>query len=311
MNVNTFGWNPWTMSAALGAQGWNPPLSLAAAPTPSGDLVRAVLAAQSTTLMVPSKVTVKPDPALDDPQALDRWALDVQFSLIVVESLSRFTFIVDTTNSAGHLFYNHGGSSRLVSSITRPTQDWLRTQAEGIASTRTAYAAASSVVDAMVAQDTQIDSFFLRSTGLTLSSAPATYNLARAVSVLANLACQRFKHAFAVARPGELDPSIVPLLTVPGHASFPGGHATMAGAMESLLLAIWAGHADAAKLAQLAESIAENRVRAGLHYQIDSTAGLQLGRDLVRSFALSVGNPAELPMLHHLWDAAKTELSRV
>lgn len=311
VNLNTFGWNPWTLSASVGAQGWNPPLSLAAAATPSGDLVRAILAAQSATLMVPSQVKIGPDPTLDDTAALSRWSLDVRFSLIVVESLTKLTFAFDASSSAGHLLYNHGGSARLVSSITRPTLAHLSTHAEGLASTRTAYAAAASQVDAMVAQDTQVDAFFLRSTGLTLDSAPATYLLARAISILANLACQRFKHAFAVPRPGELDPSIVPLLTVPGHASFPGGHATMAGAVEKLLTTIWSQRADPPRLAELAESIANNRVHAGLHYAIDSEAGLKLGRELVDTIAQSVGKPGELPMLQQLWNDATVELSRL
>lgn len=88
------------------------------------------------------------------------------------------------------------------------------------------------------------------------------------------------KQSFAVPRPHTQSTEIFPLLKVPGHFSFPGGHAAQAH-LVAALLAAFAGLAGLEKvLSDIADVIADNRVRAGLHYVNDGVAGAALGRAL-------------------------------
>jgi hypothetical protein len=85
---------------------------------------------------------------------------------------------------------------------------------------------------------------------------------------------------FNRARPYQLYPSLDPPFT-PGHASYPSGHATQSHAMAKtieLVLKTSAGQF-AQLIAQcfaLADEIALNRERAGVHYPSDSAAGKRL-----------------------------------
>jgi hypothetical protein len=89
------------------------------------------------------------------------------------------------------------------------------------------------------------------------------------------------------ARPSQVCPALMPPVPVPGHPSFPSGHATQA-----MLMAFCAeaAMADPAKvtiptplqdawrplLQTLAGRIARNREIAGLHFESDTNGGLEL-----------------------------------
>jgi membrane-associated phospholipid phosphatase len=76
---------------------------------------------------------------------------------------------------------------------------------------------------------------------------------------------------------------------VPGHASFPSGHATQAFLMalfiEQALTVTLKAYAPivARELKVLAVRIARNREIAGLHYPTDSDAGRQLAQSLLNT----------------------------
>ena len=93
----------------------------------------------------------------------------------------------------------------------------------------------------------------------------------------------RFKHAFAVPRPNELSVHVQPILQTPGWSALPSGHATEAYMAARILRALL-GQDDRspvhAALQRQAQSIADNRVYAGLHYPVDSLAGQILGETL-------------------------------
>src|SRR6185295_8162834 len=82
----------------------------------------------------------------------------------------------------------------------------------------------------------------------------------------------RFKHACAVLRPSELSDQVQPMIPVPGHASWPSGHATESYVTYTVLLALLesAQSGVASKyreqMARLAARIPVNRTVAGLHY---------------------------------------------
>jgi membrane-associated phospholipid phosphatase len=94
----------------------------------------------------------------------------------------------------------------------------------------------------------------------------------------------RFKHALACYRPVEYNAQVQPMLTTPGHGTFPMGHATQAYAvahvLKSLLKLNPAKPAHARVIEQLERQMARittNRVIAGVHFPVDSMAGRMLG----------------------------------
>jgi hypothetical protein len=87
---------------------------------------------------------------------------------------------------------------------------------------------------------------------------------------------------FNRARPYQMYPGLDPPFT-PGHASYPSGHATQSHAIAKvieLILEPDAMHFAAliANCYALADEIARNRERAGVHYPSDSAAGKLLAR---------------------------------
>jgi hypothetical protein len=82
----------------------------------------------------------------------------------------------------------------------------------------------------------------------------------------------------ACAKPGH---PIMPKLPVPGHASFPSGHATQAWLVALALSSHRDMEPKKAKLEAAAEGIADRRVIAGLHYPMDKAAGKLLAQKLL------------------------------
>jgi hypothetical protein len=98
----------------------------------------------------------------------------------------------------------------------------------------------------------------------------------------------RFKHALACWRPVEYNAQVQPMITTPGHGSFPSGHATQVHAVAHLLKALLNldpnPNVTPAKYATVIEQlnrqaarITTNRVVAGVHFPVDSMAGRMLG----------------------------------
>jgi hypothetical protein len=74
----------------------------------------------------------------------------------------------------------------------------------------------------------------------------------------------------------------LPPIQVPGHASYPSGHSTQAHLVALCLKLVIPASVQpmADDLKVLADRIARNRQIAGLHYQNDTDAGVQLARDI-------------------------------
>jgi hypothetical protein len=118
------------------------------------------------------------------------------------------------------------------------------------------------------------------------SSAP--YDRTKRTFELVNIVLQfcvyvemRCKHALACWRPVEYNAQIQPMITTPGHGSFPSGHATQVHAVAHVLkklLRLSPTNADRMiSETRQAARIATNRVVAGVHFPIDSMAGRMLG----------------------------------
>jgi hypothetical protein len=94
----------------------------------------------------------------------------------------------------------------------------------------------------------------------------------------------RFKQALACYRPVEYNAEVQPMITTPGHGTFPMGHATQAYAVAHVLKKLLKLHSANVghkrvidQLDRQAARIATNRVIAGMHFPVDGMAGRMLG----------------------------------
>jgi hypothetical protein len=122
-------------------------------------------------------------------------------------------------------------------------------------------------------------------------SHPWTFRLARTAIVVGEFVSMYYKRLYERARPSQLSPTLMPPIAVPGHASYPSGHATQAYLLAALLGTImpsvvtvtlpptntaYGGTVADTLLDRLAERVARNREVLGVHYRSDSVAGQQL-----------------------------------
>src|SRR5215831_17744996 len=89
---------------------------------------------------------------------------------------------------------------------------------------------------------------------------------------------------FRRPRAAQYSPALLPPIHVPGHASFPSGHATEAYLIalclkEVMPSAACAPAGDVSPLMRMARRIARNREVLGLHFPSDSKAGRHLAEE--------------------------------
>jgi hypothetical protein len=90
--------------------------------------------------------------------------------------------------------------------------------------------------------------------------------------------CWYFKFRWEIARPNQLDQNLISFLPMPNHPSYPSGHAAVAGCAEVVLSYFF--KSEKIKLRKLAEECALSRLYAGVHFPIDNSEGLNLGRHI-------------------------------
>ena len=108
---------------------------------------------------------------------------------------------------------------------------------------------------------------------------PATALLLEAAARIGLLAVQHAKALHPRRRPSQVCPALKPPIAIPGHSSYPSGHATQAWLMQLCLRDAIQGTGTAkAGLVIEAQAMRIGRVReiAGLHYPSDSAAGHDL-----------------------------------
>jgi len=124
-----------------------------------------------------------------------------------------------------------------------------------------------------------------------------TLELIGITQIIASHVAMIAKHHLACRRPDRIDATVLPIISTPGHGSFPSAHATEAFAVAEVLKGVVEGghehYSDPEKRVKLiykqAERIAVNRTVAGVHYPIDSWAGAILGRT-IGQMILAKGN---------------------
>ena len=89
------------------------------------------------------------------------------------------------------------------------------------------------------------------------------------------------KYAYWAIRPFMLDETVSPLFVTPNHPSYPAAHASIGGAMETVLGALFPR--DAEHFAQMADDESWSRLWAGIHFRSDIEAGRALGRSVAQA----------------------------
>jgi len=113
---------------------------------------------------------------------------------------------------------------------------------------------------------------------------PCTFYLVQGALRVAQFAVMHYKSVYQRARPSQLWPELMPPIAVPGHASFPSGHATESWLVALVLQKIVQSTApivvpDVVNITErLAQRIGRNREVLGLHYPSDSEGGKLLAQ---------------------------------
>lgn len=133
-----------------------------------------------------------------------------------------------------------------------------------------------------------IMAYFLALMRITPNSHPKTARLLHIAGLVGILAATYFKQnpgddLQPRPRPAQVHPALLPPVEPPGHPSFPSGHATQALLMARCIeAALPRALQDAWRplLHTLAGRVARNREIAGLHYESDTHAGLELASQI-------------------------------
>jgi membrane-associated phospholipid phosphatase len=112
--------------------------------------------------------------------------------------------------------------------------------------------------------------------------AARVYALIAATQYDAFIASQDGKFAYWYIRPSQLDPAIVPLIPVPNFPSYPSNHSTFSSSRSEMLAYLFPLHADFIRA--VGKEGGDSRIWAGIHYPMDNTAGVTLGRSVAQLF---------------------------
>jgi hypothetical protein len=139
----------------------------------------------------------------------------------------------------------------------------------------------------ILSQDVEFTTDFMALLSITPGSHPNTYRVLHIASLIGSYAVLYYKGLRDRPRPSQVCPALLPPIPMPGHASWPSGHATQAWlkalCIEHVLQGAQSGtltpgdlNTFSSNLRTLALRVARNREIAGLHYKTDSDAGLKL-----------------------------------
>jgi hypothetical protein len=197
--------------------------------------------------------------------------------------------------------------NQVVLTVQRPSVDLFRAQlADVIADAELREDRAPEIL----MQTQNVLAFFATVLPITPTRTPATLRLLGIANQLALFAEMQMKHIFACARPVEYSPQVQPMITTPGHGTYPMGHGCEARVTARLLAALtaptqadptWVSLLD--QLNRLAERIADNRIVAGVHFKVDQSAGRALG-DALSDYLIACGQNDAAGMVARVFDPA-------
>ena len=100
---------------------------------------------------------------------------------------------------------------------------------------------------------------------------------ANAAAFDSQIDCFKTKYTYWVARPAQVNNTIVPAFATPNHASYPSGHSCISSAFGAMLSAAFPDNATREWLAGQVSEAGMSRIFAGIHYDFDVTEGQALG----------------------------------
>jgi len=123
----------------------------------------------------------------------------------------------------------------------------------------------------------------------------ATFFLMKVVARVGEAVMMRLKRRYRRPRPSQYYPALYPPVPVPGHASYPAGHALIAQLTARVLIDVTNPIGPPPSpyeksLRALADRIGRNRVIAGLHFWSDIREGAAAG-DKIHAFLRGMPKP--------------------
>jgi len=212
---------------------------------------------------------------IDQPKQIERWEPWVRAFLGVGELLEGINYRIPTS---GPGFQVRSGAS-LIAEIGRPAKATFEDQIPMVLSWAELRNDRATEILAQI--DPQY-AFWASIVFLRSDRHRWTFELINLTLQFCVYVEMRFKHALGCWRPSEYNAQVQPMLTTPGHGTFPMGHATQAYAVAEVLKALlkirkttYPSLYD--QLERQQARIATNRVIAGVHFPVDSMAGRMLG----------------------------------
>lgn len=112
--------------------------------------------------------------------------------------------------------------------------------------------------------------------------AARAYSLVATAGLDAFIASQDGKFTYWYLRPHMLDPGITTLFPAPNFPSYPSNHSTYSSAMAEVLAYLFPDRAESIRAT--AKEAGDSRIWAGIHYEIDNQAGVELGKKVAGKF---------------------------
>jgi hypothetical protein len=120
---------------------------------------------------------------------------------------------------------------------------------------------------------------FMQLLTMTATSHSKTFFVMKLAARVGEVMMMRLKRHFNRPRPTQYYPTLYPPVPVPGHSSYPAGHALIARLTARVLIEVTTATGTGQSpynnsLLKLADEIGRNRVIAGFHFQSDISAGV-------------------------------------
>ena len=131
----------------------------------------------------------------------------------------------------------------------------------------------------IIQQDQNLQLSWLQLLMMDASTHPCTFLLMKLAARVGETMMMHLKRQYTRPRPSQLSPNLFPPVVVPGHSSYPAGHALLARLTSKILDEVVPGRTGA--LMELARRVGFNRVIAGLHYESDCDAGADVADQIV------------------------------
>jgi hypothetical protein len=224
----------------------------------------------------------RPFPQLSTESVL-RWAPHVRAATLTQTLLSALA--IEPAN-ANEIVVSHRSSSGLVPivKVQRPTEGQFKAMMQLVLAR---VPERGDVMEEIISHAGLPWPFWGSPLGLDPQRHPYTFELLGCALHLASAIYYRLKHEFACPRPSDYSPLVLPVIPVPGHSSFPSGHACESYLIARVLNRL-VGQDDKSVAALYMQTVAARisilREVAGVHFPADSQAGRLVGDTVAEYF---------------------------